>query len=203
MRHDRVHRKLCILIATRIVPAYTGNGITDQPFLTGIDYDDPFENEGSGTDPLTDLFYQRKDGLIRQATMLANGTWLGAAADDFVATDAKVGTPIAVTSFTVRKNQTTTQAVRSTSRGDRSCTDCFMQRHLFYIDASGMLRERLYDNITRKWTSGSLDQLNAKPVSNSGLQVCNGNDFVGDRNGSSYRDGLSLFYGYTESSIQQ
>jgi hypothetical protein len=187
----------------RVVPSYTGNSTTDQPFLTGIDYDDPFENQGSGTEPLTDLFYQRKDGLIRQATMLANGTWLGAAAEDFAATDAKVGTPIAVTSFTVRKNQTTTQSVRSTSRGDRSCTDCFIQRHLFYIDSTGMLRERVYDNITRKWTSGSLDQLSVKPVSNSGLTVCTGNDFIGNRKGSSYRDGLSLFYGYTDSSIQQ
>jgi hypothetical protein len=135
--------------------------------------------------------------------MLANGTWLGAAEDDFVATDAKVSTPIAVTSFTVRNNQTTIQSVRSPSRGDRSCTDCFMQRHLFYIDSGGMLRERLYDNITRKWTSGTLDQLKAKPVSNSGLQVCNGNDFGGGRNESIYRDGITLFYGYTEDSIQQ
>lgn len=187
----------------RIVPAYRGSSSSNQPFLTGIDYDDPFENNGTGLDPLTDLFYQRKDGLIRQATMLANGTWLSAAADDFAATDAKIGTPIAVTSFTVRKNQAMAQAVRAPSRGDRSCTDCFMQRHLFYIDTEGMLRERLYDNITRKWSSGALDQLNVKPVSGSGLQVCNGNDFAGDRNNTSYRDGITLFYGYTDDSIQQ
>lgn len=171
--------------------------------MSGIDYDDPFGNEGSDVEPLTDLFYQRKDGLIRQATMLANGTWLGAAQYDFVATDAKIGSPIAVTSFNVRKNQAIAQAVRAPSRGDRSCTDCFMQRHLFYIDAGGVLRERLYDSITRTWTSGALDRLNVKPVSNSGLQVCNGNDFAGERNGTGYRDGITLFYGYTEDSIQQ
>lgn len=189
----------------RNAPAYRGSGSANQPFLTGIDYDEPFENDGSGVDALTDLFYQRKDGLIRQATMLANGTWLGAAADDFAATDAKIGTPIAVTSFTMRKNQVMAQAVRAPSRGDRSCTntDCFMQRHLFYIDTGGTLRERLYDNITRKWSSGAVDQLNVKPVLGSGLQVCNGNDFGGDRNNTSYRDGITLFYGYTNDSIQQ
>lgn len=188
----------------RVVPAYRGSGSANQPFLTGIDYDDPFENQGSDTEALTDLFYQRKDGLIRQATMLANGTWLGAAPDDFAATDARIGSPLAVTSFTVRKNQAMTQVVRAPSRGDRSsCTDCFLQRHLFYIDTGGMLRERVYDNITRQWSSGALDQLNVKPVSGSGLQVCNGNDFAGDRNNTSYRDGITLFYGYTDDSIQQ
>lgn len=187
----------------RIAPSYRGSGSGNQPFLTGIDYDDPFENNFSGINALTDLFYQRKDGLIRQATMLANGTWLGAAADDFPATDAKIGTPLAVTSFTVRKNQAMAQVVRATSHGDRPCTDCFLQRHLFYIDTGGILRERTYDNITRRWSSGTLDQLNVKPVLGSGLQVCNGNDFAGDRNNTSYRDGTTLFYGYTDDSIQQ
>ncbi|KAE9974341.1 hypothetical protein EG328_003925 [Venturia inaequalis] len=172
--------------STKIAPAYRGSGSGNQPFLTGIDYDDPFENNFSGINALTDLFYQRKDGLIRQATMLANGTWLGAAADDFPATDAKIGTPLAVTSFTVRKNQAMAQV-----------------RHLFYIDTGGILRERTYDNITRRWSSGTLDQLNVKPVLGSGLQVCNGNDFAGDRNDTSYRDGITLFYGYTDDSIQQ
>ncbi|TID14251.1 hypothetical protein E2P81_ATG09129 [Venturia nashicola] len=160
--------------------------IAKQTFLTGIDYDEPFDNDSSGVDALADLLYQRKDGLIRQAIMLANGTWLSAAADDIAATDAQIGTPIAVTSFTVRKNQAMSQL-----------------RHLFYIDTGGTLRERLYDSITRKWSSGALDQLNVKPIPGSGLQVCNGNDFAGERNNTSYRDGISLFYGYTDDTIQQ
>ncbi|QDS71487.1 hypothetical protein FKW77_004456 [Venturia effusa] len=170
----------------KIASGHRGSGSANQPFLTGIDYDDPFENEGSGVDPLTDLYYQRKDGLIRQATMLVNGTWLAAAADDIVATDAKIGTPIAVTSITVRINQVMAQS-----------------RHLFYIDTKGTLRERVYDNITNNWSSGALDQLKVKPVSGSSLQACDGTDFAGERNNTSYRDGITVFYGYTEDSIQQ
>lgn len=191
------------------------------PSYTGIDFDDPFEEPGQAADPLADLFYQRHDGAIRQATMLLNGTWLGAAATDLVATDARNGTPIAVTSFTTRQtDQTSLTTVRSRSPSSRysNCTDCYTQRHLFYVDVRGTLKERVFDNITRKWEDGSLNQLGLKPTSHPSLQVCTGNHFSGqgDRGGqtgaaggrqwngtSSFKDGLSVFYGSSNKTIQQ
>lgn len=135
-----------------------------------------------------------------------NGTWLGAAANVIVASDARNGTPIATTSFTVRRtNQssvTTVRGARASSSYNRTCTDCIMQRHVFYMDIHGTLRERLFNNETRKWENGTLAQLNIRPTSQPALQVCNGNDFVGNGT-SSYRDGLSVFYGSSNNTIQQ
>ncbi|KAF2433860.1 hypothetical protein EJ08DRAFT_694338 [Tothia fuscella] len=162
----------------------------DQPkqlALTGMDFDDPFDEPGQAADPLADLFYQRRgDGAIRQSTMLMNGTWLGAADNDLVATDANNGTPIAVTSFTVRgTNQTS-----------------LTTRHLFYVDKDGILRERVFTKGAKKWVEGTLGQLRIKPVSQPALQACTGNDFVGNST-SSFRDGLSVFYGSSNNTIQQ
>lgn len=177
------------------------------PNYTGIDFDDPFDEPGQAADPLVDLFYQRHDGAIRQATMLMNGTYLGAAATDIVASDAKNGTPIAVTSFIARQaNQTSITTVRSRfpSSYNRSCTDCYLERHLFYIDTRGVLRERVFNNITRIWQDGTLGQLGMKPATHPALQVCTGNDFTGGGNAtSSFRDGLSVFYGSSNTTIQQ
>jgi hypothetical protein len=174
--------------------------------LTGIDFDDPFDEPGQAADPLADLFYQRPDGVIRQATMLMNGTWLGAAANENVATDAKNGTPIAVTQFTIKRTNLTSLTMvsaRTPSRNyNRTCADCFTQRHLFYIDKNGILRERLFSTVTKKWTDGTLAQLGMKPVAQPALQVCTGNDFVGNGS-SSFRDGLSVFFGSSNNTIQQ
>jgi hypothetical protein len=73
---------------------------------------------------------------------------------------------------------------------------------LFYIDNHGTLKERLYNNITRKWADGPLIRLGIKPIMNPALQVCTGNDFVGNAS-TSFRDGLSLFYGSSNNTIQQ
>jgi hypothetical protein len=171
---------------------------------SGIDLDDPFDEPGRASESMADLFYQRRDGAIRQATVLLNGTWLGGADDMIVASDAKNGTPIAVTSFNVHQsNQPSITTVRSRSLShSRACTDCIMQRHLFYIDVKGTLRQRLFDSVTRKWEDGTLVQLGLQPTSQPALQVCTGNDFVGNGT-SSFRDGLSVFYGSSHNTIQQ
>jgi hypothetical protein len=74
--------------------------------------DEPFNKPERPEDAMVNLFYQRRDGAIRQATMLMNGTWLGAKESVLAASYAKNGTPIAVTSFTVhRANQTSITTV--------------------------------------------------------------------------------------------
>jgi hypothetical protein len=175
-----------------------------QQTYTGIDIDDPFVEPGQASGSMADLFYQRRDGAIRQATVLLNGTWLRAAEDAVVANDAKNGTPIAVTSFNIHQaNQTSITTVRARALShSRTCADCITQRHVFYIDIHGILRERLFDAATRKWGDGTLVQLGIQPTSQPALQVCTGNDFVGNGT-SSFRDGLSVFYGSSNNTIQQ
>jgi hypothetical protein len=77
-----------------------------------------------------------------------------------------------------------------------------MQRHLFYVDIHGTLSERLFNNETMIWEDGKLAKLNIKPTNRPALQVCTGNDFVGNET-SSFRDGLSIFYGSSNTTIQQ
>ena len=95
----------------------------------------------------------------------------------------------------------------------------FDQWHIFYIDQSNKIREKINDNTTNQWREGPIGELNliAMNQTNVGLQACWYGSFYGEANythspipetgsNTTSKDqviGMHLWYGETPSLLQE
>ncbi|CAD0086875.1 unnamed protein product [Aureobasidium vineae] len=154
---------------------------------------------GSGEYGELVLYFQHHSGSIRWQRLTPDNGWLGGTASEVVATDAKNSTPLSAVAYSLNG------------------------WHLFYIDNSNRLREKINSNATNLWIEGPLTGenhtvLNADQV---GMQACwygndygdadykhsplpnQGNSTVNSTTGSSADVGMHLWYASDASTFQQ
>lgn len=107
------------------------------------------------------IYFQHHSGDLRWLQLNASGNWIGGSQTEIVAIDAKNSTPISVVAYAL---------------GD------IAQRHLFYIDRNGHVRQISNTNVTNIWQEGPLNALNltAFDADSVGLQACYYGNFYGD-----------------------
>ncbi|THY23556.1 hypothetical protein D6D00_06143 [Aureobasidium pullulans] len=114
---------------------------------------------GSGEYGELVLYFQHHSGSIRWQRLTPNNGWLGGSASEVVATDAKNSTPLSAVAYSLNGISTW---------------------HLFYVDNSNRLREKINSNATNIWEEGSLTGENhlVLDADQVGMQACwYGNDY--------------------------
>ncbi|CAF9903017.1 MAG: hypothetical protein ALECFALPRED_000102 [Alectoria fallacina] len=89
--------------------------------------------ENISTEPLLHLFYQNYTGQVQHAVRAPGGSWSGG--DINITTNARGGTPLAAVNYTSNGNLTT---------------------HMFYIDSTNLLQEKISTDNMTTWTEGPL-----------------------------------------------
>jgi hypothetical protein len=95
--------------------------------------------------------------------LMDDGTWQGGDFTNIIATDARNATPISAVAYVLDKKATV---------------------HIFYIDKTNIIREKIYDNSTNNWRDGPVGALRLTAMNDTsvGLQACWYGSFYGNAN---------------------
>lgn len=135
--------------------------------------------ENTSTEPLLHLFYQNYTGQVQHAVRAPGGNWTGG--DSNITTDARGGTPLAAVNYTSNGNLTA---------------------HMFYIDSTNLLQEKISTDNMTTWTDGPLgsSMFEASDASTAMTAFYSGS-WLGETAGKSA--GIRLYYGAPDNCIHE
>jgi hypothetical protein len=134
-----------------------------------------FEQSGYGS---INLYFQYYDGSIRWMRLLEDGSWEGGTVAEIITANAKNGTPIAAVAYAMVSDWTFNQSMVLLTKYQNETSTW----HLFYINSSDVVQQKIFTNVTNVWEDGPINNLNIKANNKPmvGLQACWFGNLYGD-----------------------